>query len=886
MGAPLDEILGRACAHWIDRATARPLIVVWLFIASALVVGFASFSQLGIDSNEENLFHHDPSFLALRDDYRRAFPDALDPIVVVIDASSSVAAGDAVAAILARLDHRSEIFGRIYDPAGGRFFDENGLLYLEVEELDELTDELASVQPLLAELSQDASLRGLLELLNDALEAVSRGDLIELPMSDVLGRLSDVIDAATEGRAARLAWSDIVFGSFDPQERRRYLLVQPVVDYARLRPAEDAILALREAIDALGYDGSGADRVRARITGLFVLSYEEAEHVSGQAALAGAFSFVLVALVLVTGLGSLRIVGAALLTLIVGLAFTAGFAAAVVGHLNLISVAFVVLYIGLSIDFGIHMCVRYRELALGGAEARQALRDTGRGVGASLVICAITTAVGFYAFVPTDYRGVGELGLIGGSGTFISLFANLTLLPALLMLFAPPEKIASSSVRRPLLLRLVAVPVRNARLVLIVTAFAAVAALYFLPRTSFDPNPLRVRDPSTESVQTFNDLLAEGRAFPWNVNAMAADARAARALAERLAALPSVDHTLTLTDFVPDRQEEKLAILADANFLLGPALGSNERRPPPSAADRRRALDQLAATLAALDRSALSPDLAGATERLEDSLSAYRVARLDGGADDAAALAGLEARVVDSLPEQLDHLATALGARRVAAEDLPRELVETMVAADGRVRIEVVPKGDLNDNEALERYVSEVLATAPAAFGEGVAILETGRLAVRAFRQALSTAGILIALLLLAVWRNPIDAGLVALPLVLAALFTAASTVAFGVPLNFANVIVIPLLLGLGVDSGIHLVHRMREATVPKGNLLATSTARAVLLSALTTVASFGTLGASTHLGLASLGRLLVVGMALILLCTLVVLPALSAVRAHPERAS
>jgi predicted RND superfamily exporter protein len=208
-------------------------------------------------------------------------------------------------------------------------------------------------------------------------------------------------------------------------------------------------------------------------------------------------------------------------------------------------------------------------------------------------------------------------------------------------------------------------------------------------------------------------------------------------------------------------------------------------------------------------------------------------------------------------------------------QSIPEQLKQRMTGKDGRARIEVFPTEDLNDQLALEAYVSAIQSVDPDAYGEGLLIVDSGRVVVGALQQALITAGVVIILILVIVWRNILDSALVVAPLILATILTVAGSVVLGIAFNFANVIIVPLLLGMGIDSGIHMVHRVRAGELPGGNLLRTGTARAVLLSALTTMASFGTLGFSSHLGIASLGQLLTLGIALVLLCNLVVLPAL-----------
>jgi hopanoid biosynthesis associated RND transporter like protein HpnN len=418
--------------------------------------------------------------------------------------------------------------------------------------------------------------------------------------------------------------------------------------------------------------------------------------------------------------------------------------------------------------------------------------------------------------------------------------------------------------------------VRHARGVVAVTALLAVAALTLLPRIHFDSNPLRVRDPSTDSVQAFNEMLADGDALPWNLNVLAPELESGRATAERLDALPPVDFALTLDDFVPEDQAEKMEVLEDAAFVLLPTLAAASTSMSPTAQEQLRAVEDLERSLAALEAAETTPGLAVAASRLHGSLEELRARWSRNGAERALAIEALETALIGSLPEQLRILRNALEPGTVTLADLPDDLVGRMTATDGRARIEIFPAEDLNEQPALEAYVRAVQEVTPDAFGGGLVILETGRVVVRSLQQALATAAFLIAVLLVALWRNWLDALLVALPLALASLFTATGGVLLGVPFNFANVIVIPLLLGMGVDTGIHLVHRYRIEKLPDGNLLHTSTAGAVVLSSLTTAASFGTLGLSSHLGMASLGRLLTLGITLILVCNLVVLPALA----------
>jgi hopanoid biosynthesis associated RND transporter like protein HpnN len=584
----------------------------------------------------------------------------------------------------------------------------------------------------------------------------------------------------------------------------------------------------------------------------------------------------MVLVVLFIGLGSPRLVLAALVTLLMGLIWTSGFATVAVGRLNLISVAFAVLYIGLSVDYAVHFCLRYRELIQMGRTQMMALRQAGQDIGSALFTCAISTAIGFYAFLPTAFIGVSELGLIAGSGMFISLFANLTVLPALITLLPiSPKAGRSDKTELRWNAAIVGLPFYYARIILIGALLLGLAGLVLLPQVRFDYNPLNLRDPATESVSTYADLFEQSRTSPWSITLIAPDEAAAGEYKFRLKGVDEVKMSITLHDFIPPLQEDKLAIIEEIRLILGPHLLECNSNSRPDEAQQLTALHDL---LAELDRflstRQKSPLLKASAERLYRNLRRFEVA-LEAVDRPAEMLSRLETSLIGSLPASLSGLQRSLAARPVSMAGLPEDLVTRWATPDGRYRIEVMPRENVNDNEALDRFVAAVRKVAPEATGTAVISLEAGKAIVKAFQQALFSATIAIAILLIVLLQPKSDVFLVLSPLLLAGVLTGATMVTLNIPFNFANVIALPLLLGVGVDSGIHMVRRHRTAPPVTGNLLQTSTARGVLFSGLTTFCSFGNLAFSSHRGLASMGLLLTVGMGFTLLCTLVVLPAL-----------
>jgi hopanoid biosynthesis associated RND transporter like protein HpnN len=859
-----DMPLGRRLlVRWVDLVRRSALWVLLLSIlTSAVALGYVV-GHLGINTSTKDMLSEDLPFRRNDRAMDQAFPQLEQQILVVVEAAAAERAEATAGRIAEGLAARHERFHGVFYPEGDPFFRRNGLLYLELDELESLGDRLAAAQPMLAALKEDMSLRGLTAVLELAAEEGDGPAAADL--APVLEAMAGTTRALSEDRPAALSWQALLAGGeARPESLRRFITVRPVLDYGSLEPAAPAVAAIRALAEDTGLTGDGA--VRVRITGQSVMLQDELKSVRDGIGLVGLLSFILVAALLTVGLRSLRLVVATLVALVAGLSWTAFFAAAAVGELNLISVAFAVLFIGLSVDFGIHFALRAEEETRRGAAPGEALRGAAAGVGGPLALTAVAAAIGFLSFLPTTYRGLSELGLISGAGMFIALFANLTVLPAVLALMPPAVRPAGEPFRSSGAVRNLVE--RRARDVVWAGLGLALLALATLPFARFDDDPLNLRDPESPSVATLLDIIGDTRVQPYDARILTAGPEAADALAERLAALPEVDRAVTLSDYVPSDQDDKLAVIEETAFFLTPLWRSGTAIEPPDPEARRRAFGKLKEIAAAIDEG----PAAAAAARLAAALG-----RLDAS---PPVLAALERALLGHLPGRLDALAEALRAGPVERADLPADLVARKIAADGRSVVEVTPAADLRERAQRQRFVDAIQAVAPDATGAPIIITEAGRAVIEAFIQAAGTAVLLIALLLVALLRNLRDSLLVLAPLVLAALLTVAATVVFDMPFNFANVIVLPLLFGLGVASGIHMVTRSRAESA--AGLMLGSTPRAVLFSALTTIGSFCALALSGHPGTASMGKLLTVAIGLSMLTSLIVLPALLALGRRP----
>ncbi len=861
----------RALCLCVDGARKR----AWAVVAVAMSVSAAILTftvlTLGINTGTSDMLSRELPFRQTYEKYKAAFPYFSNTLVIVVDGENADVSEDAAILLEARLRENPQLFKNVFFPAGHPFFRANGLLYLDTDELSALADRLAEAQPLLASLARDPSIRGLFDVLGLAVDEIRDGGTATGGLDDAFARIGAVLESRADGGEKTLAWRAMMGGEeTDADDLRQIIVVQPVVDRGSLGYASEAMRAVRRYAEELGLDE--AHGVRVRLTGSAALKTEELRSVSTGAGLAGLIALILVSLLLAFGLRSWRLVVSVLVTLVVGLIGTAGFAAAAIGSLNLISVAFAVLFIGLGVDFGIHFSLRYKEEFSHDADHATALRAAANGVGGALALSAAAAAIAFFSFLPTAYKGVSELGLISGVGMFIALFTNLTVLPAMLTVL--PFRPSGRFRHRPLFtisaerfLR------RHGRGIAVGALILGVAAAALVPFWRFDFNPLNLQDASTESVRTVRDLMRNSRASPYTISILTDDLDAAVALAEEISGLDFVDRTITLRDLVPRNQDEKLEIIDDMALFLTPIVEEGATVPPPRAAERRAILDDFRGRLARLIDSKQAGDLEPPARRLVAAIDRFLAVTWD----DPAALAALEAALTGTLPARLESLRQSLGAEPVGIEDLPEEVRRRQTAIDGRARIEVHPVEDLIDNTALRRFVHDVRALAPDATDNPVILLEAGDAVVNAFWKAGGIALVTIIVLLGVLLRRAWHVILVLAPLLLAAIFTVATAVLLGLSFNFANIIVMPLLLGLGVASGIHIVTRARREQ--SATLLRTSTPRAIMFSALTTIGSFGSLSISSHRGTASMGELLTIALAYTLICSLVVLPALMQLR-------
>jgi hopanoid biosynthesis associated RND transporter like protein HpnN len=847
----LERIVERSVAWAIGHAKLVVALALALTVAAVLYTAHT----LTMDTDTQRMINNKLPWKQQMAQINAAFPQNVGLLVVMIDSKNPDTAETAAAALFAKMQERTDLFATVRRADGGHFFDQYGMMLLPTEELKQTADSVIRAQAFLGTLSADPSLRGLFDVLSLAMEGVARQATDFASLERPLSLISESLSSALTGSEEPLCWRCLMMVDrpVDQRELRKLILAQPKRDFQALQPGAKATAAVRRMVSDLNLAPEG---VTVRLTGQVPLNDEEFGTVAEGMGLALFLSIVLVLGLLFAALRSIKLIVASFVTLIVGLIWTFGFTAIAIGSLNLVSIAFAVMFIGLSIDFGIQFGVRYgQERYI--ADDGTALPRTGRFMARPLTLAAIAIAAGFLSFLPTDYKGVSELGLIAAAGMAITLVLNVTLLPALLKLFPPASQPVDMGFAwaKPIDEFLL----RRRWLVIGIWAALGVAGVFAALALRFDFNPLHLKDPKAESVASMVDLMKDPLRTPYNIEILAPDIAAARALAEKLGQLPEVKMVLTANSFVPKDQEAKLAIIQDLNDLMGLSLDPIDVKAPPTAEEVRASLRK---TAAKLREAVASSDVAQQLARL-----------LDQAADsDDAFLQRLDRVLLSTLKPRLEALKTALTAKALTVETLPPEIRNDWIAADGQARLLVIPAGDSNDNAVLARFITAVRTIAPEANGSAVQIYEGGRAVTRAFEIATLLALASMAVLLFVILRRLTDVLMVLVPLAAAALATAIVCWLIGLQLNFANIIALPLLLGIGVAFNIYFVVNWRNGI---SDPLQTSTARAVLFSALTTGSSFASLAVSGHLGTASMGIVLLTGITMTLLSIFILMPAL-----------
>ena len=870
---------------WFGIIARYPAVVVAVSIALAAVSLIYTMRRMEFLTGRDQLMPANTAFNRDYRDYRAEFGDQ-EEIAVVIESADSILAGNFGGELAKRLQADRQHFREVFFPFGLPFFQKNGLLLMPREELALFTANLAKAAPTLKALAASPSVQTLFTHLTGEIDRylsapatpAARERLDQLVF--MLGALGEGIAGFADQKGAGLSLESVMFRRADGSEssfaaagRQQVLTVLPVKDETSFIQSAASIDALRKEIAALKKRPEFAG-VTVGLTGTPVLEHDEMVTSKRDITLATVITLVLtVILLLVAFRGVLNMV-AAMIALAVAVSLSFGFATLAVGHLNILSSVFAVMLIGIGIEYGIQVVLRYQEELGAGAEKLPALRTSLARNGWAIAMAAATVAAAFGTFAFTDFKGIAELGIIAAGGVVICVLATFTTLPALLVIF-PLRKTGSRPLpaTEPRWQRLL---FGYPRTVVAASLLGSLACAYPLSTMEFDYNLMNLQARGVESV-TYAYKLMRSRENAGYFAVVTADTRdAAVAKFRRLERLPSVDHLVWAGSFVPDDQADKLRLLAEARRKLAgirtaPFQEDLSLMELPAVFEGfRSGVDKLLGSLRRDARPEAKP--VGAFLATLDKFFASLEKEKDRNA--VGMLKDFQGGMFADLPVRIGQLRTSLDAAPVSAADVPPELMKLFVGKTGKYLIQVAPKEEIFDRVPLKRFLDEVRSVDPAATGEPVMVYESMTVLRDSYRRAFIFAFAAITGILLVTFRSVRYALIGLVPLVVGILLMTAGMRLLGISFNSANVIVLPLVLGIAVDSGIYLINRYRREHESPRQVIMSSTGVGVFLNTLTIMASFGALMVARHQGVFSIGAVMSIGMVACQIAFIIVLPA------------
>ena len=866
-----------------------------------LILGLALlFSSLSVVYTIKNM-----KFLTGRDDlmprnapfqvdyraYRAEFGDQ-EEIVAVIESDDAANSTRAADALYARLNRDKKIFRDVFYPGGLPFFRKNGLLFMPLEDIKKLRHTLTMAAPVLKDLAAAPSVQTLFTSLTGQIDNyLKSGDPAALASLTFMLTTLDKGFKAFDGKSSGLSMDSFLKGGdsdkpsmLENAGKQQVITMLPVKEEGSFVASEKSIKAARAALDEI-LKKPEFKGIRGGLTGVPVLEYEEMATSQKDIGIATILSLTLTVIMLLFAFRGLLNVIAAMVSLIVGICLSFGFATLAVGHLNILSMVFAIMLIGLGIEYGIQVVLRYQEELRDGASGMEAI-ETGLSSNIrSIIMAAATVALAFATFAFTDFKGIAELGIIAAGGVVICVIATFTVLPSMLILLErfrkpglnylslPDGKREIDLGGRPFFRALLNRP----RTVIVASVLLSLLCVYPTVQMRFDYNLMNLQAKGLQSVEYAYKLMRSKENSGYFAVVTARDKNEAKQLTQRLEILPAVDHVVSLQALVPDHQEAKLAELAALKQVMA------EVKPVPYEEDLR--LMELPTVFENFhDRVAKLKVALEAQKATEARSVGAFLATLDGffkslekekDKNAAGMLREFQGGMFAELPAKLTMMKQSLEAASVDEADVPEQLKQRFVGKSGKLLLQVAPRKEIFEHEPLHEFVTQVKSVVPNATGEPIMVYESLTVLRDSYLKAFGYAFIGIAVILLINFKSIRFALIGSLPLAAGLLLMVGGMWLAGVSFNSANIIVLPLILGVGIDSAIYIINRYRQGTETPAQVAMSSAGIGVFLNALTILFSFGALMVAHHQGVFSIGAVMSLGMIASVAVFLAFLPAL-----------
>jgi hopanoid biosynthesis associated RND transporter like protein HpnN len=865
---------------WVVHRMPRSLVGVALLLT--LVSALGSIFFLHLDSDQDNLVSRDLPFQKRYLENLRNFGDQ-EYLYVVIEADNS-ARGQKLAEQFAdrmaeRLRAHPELIRNIYYRITPADLGKQALYYMPLDQAEKLAETVASLGPPAVEWVREGSMAGLFRMMAGLFSGqgqITKGVDPALfgPALEKLGDFLQQVEKARSGQKAEAPKFDMAEEGthyfFSANNRLLIMRLLPAKDFGTMDVIAAPLAAIRQALKETRAEFPS---VQAGLTGRPALQADEMRTTNTDMTRASLIAVVLVGLLFVIVLhGILRPV-LVIACLGMAIAWTFGFTAATIGVLNLLSIVFALVLVGIGVDFGVHIVLRYIEERKKGQGSEPAVHIALTQTGPGVILGAITSICAFYAVIGSDFRGLAQLGLIGGTGILLCLLAMLTVLPALLLLTGKKSFFSKGTSRLSSLPWLEKISDRPV-LLLAILAAVTLALAPGLIKTRFSYNLLDLQAKGLESVDYEQRMIEASGESTWYAIAVAKNLKETAALREKFLALPTVGKIESLLDLLPTQQKQKQELFRRAARAIEPLPTELKKTPPPDAKSLLDSLQRLRGSLEGLEEKLFAAGAGEELTALDRILNSIETISTNLAADPASAarLGDYQEKTRQQIMRVLVQVHSWLTAGPVGIENLPASLRDIYIGRDGAMQVKIIPRDNIWEFKKLEKFVRDLRRVDPHVSGVPVNVLESARLMRGTFLYAAGMTLILVTLLLWINTKSLREVLLTLLPLGIGLLWLLALMGWLGLKFNLANFFAIPILIAIGVDGGVHFLARWKE--LDRKRLFSTSTPMAVALSYTTTAIGFGGLLLAHHRGLASLGAVMVIGSLTCMLSCLLVLPA------------
>jgi len=900
-----DSLLARLLSRLTTAVCHHPRWFVWPQVGLFLVCVLYTIGFLKADMDRNNLVGPNQKYHENYLRLQKEFPQQND-LVVVVESDDIEKNRQFVERIAAKMQAETNLFRDVFFAQNPMIMGSKGLLYASETNLVEMKTMLQAARPFIHQFTQTTNLVSFFEQINTAFRTAPReanADTESLVKS--LPALTRIVTQAADSlQRPGTPPSPNVIALFDTSgsgvlsnyitfaSGRVFLVTThapnaetngPIMNQQRQRGRQTQDEVNGYVIDRLHELVRQTQRevpgLNVGITGEPVLDYDEMKQATKDTTVASIVSLVLCALIFIYGYNEIGRPVKATICLVIGLGYTLAFTTLTIGHLNILTITFVPMLIGLGIDYGVHLITRYEEELRHGKTAEAALTKAMVFTGQGIFTGALTTAGAFLAMAFTHFKGIQEMGIICGGGLLLCFIPMMTMLPA--MLLRGRQNVMDHSVTEDATrARIENIWLQRPVLVLGITAGLCVAALFEARKVYFDYNLIKMQSPSLPSV-VFEQKLLDSADKSLLYGAVIADSLTnAVELAEKIKKLPVVADIEPpfYGDFLAD-QTEKLKLVGEIKHEIATLHFSAPDTRPVDVFELSRTLYGLYGYLGnALEEVGNSdPDLTRQLVALRQAIENLRKTMLQGDTlaltEHADKLAQFQHALFADLLDTFQVLQHQDDSAPLQVEDLPPALHDRFVGVTGKLLLQVYPKEDVWQRDKQEKFVSSLRNVDPNVTGTPVQLYEYETLLKNSYVQAAWYSLTAIAIMVFVHFRSLGAVILSLLPVGIGTLWLAGLMGRFGIPINLANIMTLPLVIGIGVTNGIHILNRFAEERTP--GILSRSTGKAVLVSGLTAIAGFGSLILARHRGIYSLGCLMAMGIATCMIAGLTFLPAL-----------